>query len=90
MLSRYWKAALAFLSLVSVTIVSILGNPEIADVLPAQASAYLSVAGVVVGTWIVWLKRNTQNVADLERIAAENGFKVVELHRPSPGTTELP
>lgn len=77
MLSRYWKAIIAFLSLVSVTIVSILGNPEIAAVLPAQASTWLTVALTLVGTWLVWFKRNTANIEDMERIAAENGVKVV-------------
>lgn len=82
MLSRYWKAIIAFLSLVSVTIVAILGNPEIAAVLPAQASAWLTIALSVVGTWLVWLKRNAGNVEDLERIADENGFKVAPKSSP--------
>jgi len=77
MLSRYWKAVIAFLSLVSVTITSVLSNPEISTVLPAQVGPWLGVALTVVGTWLVWLKRNTANVEDLERIAEENGVRVV-------------
>lgn len=77
MLSRYWKAAIAFLSLVSVTIAAFLSNPDLAGVLPPQVGAWLTIAGVVVGTWLTWLKRNSGNVDDLERIAAENGFRVV-------------
>lgn len=90
MLSRYWKAIIAFLSLVSLTVTSVLSNPEIGAVLPPEAGTWLGVVVTVVGTWLVWLKRNAQNVEDLERIAAENGLKVTELHRPLPGTTELP
>lgn len=90
MLSRYWKAIIAFLSLVSLTITSVLSNPDIGAVLPPQAGVWLAVVVTVVGTWLTWLKRNAQNVEDLERIAAENGMKVVELRAPSRGTTELP
>lgn len=84
MISRYWKAIIAFLSLVSVTIAALLSNPDIAGVLPPQLGAWLTVAGTIVGTWLVWLKRNTQNVEDLERIADENGLAL------KPKSTDLP
>ena len=81
MLSRYWKAIIAFLSLVSVTIASILSNPDLAAVLPPQVGVWLTLAAVVVGTWLTWAKRNSGNIDDLERMAAENGFQIVR-----PGT----
>jgi D-serine deaminase-like pyridoxal phosphate-dependent protein len=84
MLSRYWKAIIAFLFLLSTALSGIISNPDIAAVLPPQVGAWLSAAGVVVGTWLVWLKRNQHNVEDLERIADENGLSL------RPKTTDLP
>jgi len=81
MLSRYWKAGLALLAIVATGLGSVAADPSINDAVPG-ASAWVTAAGAIIGTALVWGKRNETTVQEAEEIlrrakAREAGEKPV-------------
>jgi hypothetical protein len=68
MLSKYYKAVIAGVAIVGTTIGTVAADPDVAAVLPSGWGAAVAAAGTVVGTWLVWLKRNEPTVAEAEEI----------------------
>lgn len=68
MISRYWKAATAFVSLAGTVVASTAANPDIQGVWPHGLSGVLATAGTALGTALVWLKRNEATVAEAEAL----------------------
>lgn len=87
MLSRYWKAIIAFVAIAGTAVGSAAVDPDITGVLPTGASGAVTAAGLAIGTALVWLKRNAQTVEDLDAAAERLGFKLTPITVPP---TELP
>lgn len=66
MLTKYYKAVIAGVAIVGTTIGTVVADPDVAAVLPTGWGAAVAAAGTVVGTWLVWLKRNEPTVAEAE------------------------
>lgn len=67
MVSRYYKAIIAFVSLLAANVAAVAANPDIAGVLPASATGWLTMAATTLGgTVLVWLVRNEATVEEAE------------------------
>jgi hypothetical protein len=66
MLSKYYKAVIAGVAIVGTTIGTVAADPDVAAVLPTGWGAVIASGGAVVGTWLVWLKRNEPTVTEAE------------------------
>lgn len=68
MLSKYYKAVIAGVAIVGTTLGTVAADQDVAAVLPSGWGAAITAGGAVVGTWLVWLKRNEPTVAEAEEI----------------------
>lgn len=68
MISRYWKAVIAFASILSTALAAISVDSSIHGALPTAAQAWIVTAGTLLGTGIVWLKRNEPTVEEAEKL----------------------
>lgn len=72
MVGRYWKAIIAFLTPLVALLVAVANSPEVQAAAPGAAAWLLAVALPVVTGLLTLLKRNQQNIADIDR-ALESG-----------------
>lgn len=68
MLSKYYKAVIAAVTIIGTTLGTVAADPDVAAVLPSGWGAAVAAAGTVVGTWLVWLKRNEPTITEAEEI----------------------
>lgn len=68
MIGKYYKAVIAFVAIAGTTLGSVAADPDIVGALPTGWGAVIAGAGTVVGTWLVWLKRNEPTVSEAEEI----------------------
>jgi hypothetical protein len=71
MFSKYYKAIIAAVAIVGTTLGTVAADPDVTAVLPGGWGAAITAGGAVVGTWLVWLKRNEPTVAEAEKILAD-------------------
>ncbi|MGE2714180.1 hypothetical protein ACQI4L_08995 [Mycolicibacterium litorale] len=80
MLSRYYKSIIAGATIVGTTLGTVAADPDIAGVLPTGWGAAIAAGGTVVGTWLVWLKRNEPTVTEAEEILQRAQDRAVGRH----------
>jgi hypothetical protein len=68
MFSKYYKAIIAAVTIVGTTLGTVAADSDITNVLPSGWGAAVAAGGTLVGTWLVWLKRNEPTVAEAEEI----------------------
>ena len=72
LISPYYKAVVAAVSLIGTMLVTASTNPYITSVLPVTAAGWLATAGTVVGgTVLTWLVRNQPTVEQAEKLLAD-------------------
>ena len=72
LISPYYKAVVAAVSLIGTMLVTASTNPNITSVLPVTAAGWLATAGTVVGgTVLTWLVRNQPTVEQAEKLLAD-------------------
>lgn len=69
MISRYYKAVIAFVAIIGANLSQLAADPAISGVLPANVTQWLTMAGsTIVGTYLVWLVRNQATVQEAESL----------------------
>lgn len=70
MISKSYKAVLAFLAILGTSLGTVAADPDISAALPSGWGAVVVAAGTVVGTVLVWGKRNEPTVEEAAEILA--------------------
>ena len=79
MVGRYWKAIIAFLAPLVVLLTTVASSPEVQAAAPG-AAAWLIAVGVPVLTGVLTvLKRNQQNIEDIDRALRSGDVTLREL-----------
>jgi len=77
-MAKYWKSAIALLSILGTTLAALSANTDFTSVLPNGWAAGLLAAGTVIGTALVWLKRNEPTVTEAEEILQRAKARAVD------------
>ena len=68
MISKYWKAIIAFVGVLGTAVAATAADPTIAGVLPTGAGGWITAAGAALTTALVWLKANEPTVEQAEKL----------------------
>lgn len=68
MVSRYWKALIAFVSILGTVVASTAASTDVAAVWPPAWGGVFAAVGTVLGTFLVWLKSNEATVEEAEAL----------------------
>lgn len=80
MLAKYWKAAIAAVSIFGTSFLAVAADPDVQAVAPQGVSGWAaSIGATLVGSWLVYLKTNQPTVEQLD--AALNKLPVEDMRQ---------